>query len=131
MKLTKKNYVETAEKVILALVEEADLNRRNVSLVTTSKIRKILSMVSDIYNDACQMSGNTLDDEMIGRIQYLKMHIVYEAGRDKKAVKPFVKKANLLSAINDIGDSREQLILFCHYMEALVAYRKYHGKRDD
>ena len=131
MTLNNRNYVETAEKAIQSLIEAEKNDRRNVQLVTTSKIRKILSMVSEIYNDASRLSSDTLDENMIGRVQYLKMHIVYEAGRDKKAVGNFVKKAHLLDIIDEIGESRSYLILFCHYMEALVAYRKFYGSRDE
>lgn len=125
MELTKENYVDTAEKV---MKEICCMEPKKI--VTTSKIRNILGMISDIYNDVRHISGDKLDSDMIGRIQYLKLHVVYEAGREK-SVKILVDKAGLLPAINSIGSSKEQLILFCHYMEALVAYRKYLGGRDE
>lgn len=126
MKLTKENYVNQAEKVMREIC--SDQNRKNI--VTTSKIRNILSMVSDIYNDVRRWPKETLDSDMISRIQYLKMHVAYDAGREK-SVKTLVEKAGIFQAIDEIGTSRDNLIVFCHYMEALVAYRKYLGERDE
>ena len=68
---------------------------------------------------------------MVSRVQYLKMRIAYEAGREPKTVYPFVMEARLLEYVNEIGSSRQNLILFCSYMEALVAYHKFYGGRDD
>ena len=45
-------------------------------------------------------------------------------------LKDFVTSANLLSYIKGIGSSREQMIRFAQYMEALVAYHKYFGGRE-
>ncbi len=124
MKLTNENYVGEAEKVIRNLL---DKNRGRI--LTTSKIRNILSMISDIYNDVRYLPGEELNAEILGRIQYLKLHVVYEAGRER-TVKDFIEEADLLSVIDSIGKSKEKFLLFCHYMEALVAYRKYLGKND-
>ena len=124
MKLTNENYVGEAEKVIRNLL---DKNRGRI--LTTSKIRNILSMISDIYNDVRYLPGEELNAEILGRIQYLKLHVVYEAGRER-AVKDFIEEADLLSVIDSIGKSKEKFLLFCHYMEALVDYRKYLGKND-
>ena len=129
MKLTNENYVSEAERVITHICENAGRG----GPVSTSKIRKILAMVSDIYNDARHVVGNKLDSEMRSRIQYLKLHIVYEAGRDRVQgpVRSFIEGAHILESIDGIGDSKEKLIVFCHYMEALVAYRKYIGGKDE
>ncbi len=124
MNLNKENYVDVAESVIEKLIDE-----KGRYILTTSQIRNILAMVSDIYNDARHIKGDKINDDMISRIQYLKLHVAYAAGRDSK-VKDFVNSADILNQIKKIGNSKEQLILFCHYMEALVAYRKYLGERD-
>ena len=57
------------------------------------------------------------------------MRIVYDAGKDSK-IKDFVTSANLLAYIKGIGSSREQMIRFAQYMEALVAYHKFFGGRE-
>ncbi len=115
------NYVDMAEKVINNLPKDRDQRIK----LTTSQIRNILGMTSDIYNDA-RFSSEELDDKIRERVQYLKLHVVYAAGRDN-IVKDFVDCASIVEFINIIGRSKEKLILFCHYMEALVAYRKYSG----
>ena len=130
MILNKTNYVDLAEKTIKDLSNRTDKRGRNIPLLSTSKIRKILSMSADIYNDVKRLSGDTIDDEMKSRVQYLRMHVAYEAGRDR-AVKDFINAARLLEIIQEIGSSKEQLILFCHYMEALVAYQRYFGGKDN
>ena len=40
-------------------------------------------------------------------------------------MKDFITEAKLLAYIKDIGNEREKLIRFAHYMEALVAYHRY------
>ncbi len=128
----KTEYVDYAEDVIKQLKNNAVPDRRTGEKkieVTTSQIRNILSMVSAIYDDTSLVIGERIDEDMQARIMYLKMRIAYEAGRTD-AVKKFVEKAGLLKFIDKIGSSKEQLILYCHYVEALVAYHKYYGGRD-
>ena len=128
MRLTKENYVDHAEHVMKEIKKACD-NDKKIPKLTTSKIRNLLSMTSDLYNDARHIVGDKLDSDMISRIQYLKMHYVYEAGRER-AVKNFIDQAELLQVINEIASSKENLILFCHYMEALVAYHRFYGGQD-
>ena len=139
MTINTENYVDEAEKVINSLEKKIIKNGEEQLILTTSKIRNILSMVNDIYNDTLHYKEDKIDSELKGRVQYLRMRIAYEMGRDdevkiaNKKVKPvedFAKKAKLIENIKSIGDSKQNLILFCRYMEALVAYHKYYGGRD-
>lgn len=123
MVITKENYVDHAEQVMRKLCDNGSRQR---DLVTTSKIRSILSMVSDIYNNVRLERDPKLNENLKERLQYLKMRMVYEAGREP-SVKTFIEEARLMKALDEVGDSRERLITFCHYMEALVAYRKFLG----
>ena len=51
MRINEKNYVDKAEKVISDLAEESKVkNRGRVNIVTTSKLRNLLAMTADIYN---------------------------------------------------------------------------------
>lgn len=124
IELTDENYVDQAKKVIDNLVNGRD------KILTTSKIRKLLSMVSDMYTKAKRLKSDVLNSEWISKIQYFKMHTIYEAGREP-SVKKFVEEAQLIDQLDKIKADREKLILFCHYMEALVAYRKFLGGRDE
>ncbi len=120
-------YVKKAEQVIKQLSQNTD-KRGNVRWITTSKIRNLLAMSADIYNEVL-LSPEKLSDEQSARIDYLRVRFVYEAGRDTD-VKNFVEKAQILKALEEVRGSRKQYILFNHYMEALVAYHRYYGGRD-
>ena len=121
--ITEENYVGKAESVITALIGRKEL-------LTTSKIRKLLAILSEIYTDARHDGKKELSDEIKSRIQYFKMRFVFEAGREK-TVKAFWEAAQIEKQIDKIGNSKKELILFCHYMEALVAYRKFLGGKDE
>ena len=135
MAIDKLNYTDKAEEVIFDLAKDKygnikrDRNGKLDVSLTTSKIRNILSMVSALYNDVQRYKGKELSEEFLSRIQYLKMRIAYEAGRER-SVEDFVKKANLMTEIKKIGTSKDNLILFCNYMEALVAYHKFYTNKD-
>ena len=119
MGINKENYVDQAEQVIKNL----KTNHKGNIMLTTSKIRNILAMVSEIYNEVIHESGEVLSSES----QYLRLRIVYEAGRET-SVKDFVEKAKILEELKKVKDSKSQFLLFCRYMEALVAYRKFSGR---
>ena len=112
------DYVDAAEDVMRKLA--SGTNRK----ITTSKIRNLLSLVTDIYN-----TENLRDDPELlpgskSALTMMRIRVVYEAGREA-TVKEFVEAAKLLQYIKGIGNSREKLIDFAHYMEALVAYHRY------
>ncbi|MCR5031309.1 MAG: type III-A CRISPR-associated protein Csm2 [Lachnospiraceae bacterium] len=134
MKLDEKNYVELAEKAIDELISMVGKNGRPEKLVTTSQIRNLLAMTAAIYNDVVASQSETLSDEIIGRINYLKVRFFYEAGRSKdsdRSVLNFIEKAHIQEHIDEIQGSKAQYILFSRYMEALVAFRKYKGTSRD
>lgn len=130
MKLTEENYVKQAEKAMLTICNKTDRRGNPVKPVTTSKIRNLLAMTADIYNEVLNQPGETLSAEIKGQINYMKIHFIYSAGREPK-VKELLEEADILTHIDEIGDSRMQYILFSRYMEALVAYRKFHGGKDE
>lgn len=124
-KLNEQTYVNDAEEVIRSLIKEKPQGGKEIRL-STSKIRNLLSLISAIYNDVRQDFSETLSKEIQSRIRYLKVRFVYESGRDPN-VKEFVKRAKILEYLDEIGDSRKGFLAFAKYMEALVAYHKYHG----
>lgn len=124
MELTNTNYVDRAEEVILKLKESGGGRIR----LTTSQIRNILTITSTIYDNAKRKKG-PLDEEELMSVQLLRTKFVYESGRDKN-VEQFLQMADLINLIKSVGDSREKLILFCKYMEALVAYHRFEGGKD-
>lgn len=122
--ITNENYVDKAEQVIDSLLKD----RQDKFLLTTSKIRSLLSMTADIYNKAMLLNSNVLTDSVKERLSYLRVRCLYESGREP-AVKDFVKKSGLLERLSEI-ESRSDYILFSHYMEALVAWHRYNGGKD-
>ena len=130
MKLTEENYVGTAEKAIREICAKKNKMGKQIPPVTTSKIRNLLAMTAAIYNDVIVCQSEKLSAEIVGRINYMKIRFVYEAGREPK-VKELVEKAQILEHLEEIGNSRTQYILFSRYMEALVAYRKFYGGHDE
>lgn len=122
-----RNYAAQAEEVIQNLKNTMGRDYQNF---TTSKIRNILAMVNDIYNDVISEKSDELNADLQSRIEYLKVRLIYESGREPWTVKPFIQKSGLLDLLDDIGDSKERFIKFARYMEALVAYHRFHGGRD-
>lgn len=129
--LNEKTYVDQAESVLDKLTAKFEKNEKWITpqIVTTSKIRNILSMAADIYDKALQNKEDKLSDEIVSRIEYLRVRVIYECGREPK-VKDFVNSANLLDYIKMIGNDKKKYILFYHYLEALVAFHKFKGGKD-
>lgn len=130
MSLAPDSYVDMAEQAIKELAALTDKNENPVPMLTTSKIRNLLSMTADIYNDVINSKEEVLTKDILDRLQYLRVRLVYEAGREK-TVKSFVDKAKILEYLGQIGTDKEQFVLFSRYMEALVAYHRYYGGRDN
>ena len=129
-------YVEDAEKVFKDWYSTRDKK------ITTSKIRGLLSGMSDIYNDVVRVEGEELPQDIVDRIQYLKVQFVYEYGRDKKdkkgskdkkdgSVRRFINESKILNKIDKIGTSNKKFIEMERYMEALVAYHRFYGGEDE
>ncbi len=121
--LTKTNFADQAEKVMQSMIE-SDRGNKQIRL-TTSKIRNLLSMTNVLYNHARQKKNEVLDEDLQRDIQYLKMRFAYESGRDPE-VEKFIKKAEIMKHMQAIGKSREKLLLFCNYIESLVAYHRFY-----
>lgn len=123
--ITKDTYVDDAEKVIKYLMKCG-------YKLTTSKIRNILAMTADIYNqilDTSEPHNDNLSDELNDKINYLRIKCIYEAGREKD-VKAFIDASKIAEQIQNIKGSKAKFIQFNHYMEALVAYHRYLGGQD-
>ncbi|MFR2592391.1 MAG: type III-A CRISPR-associated protein Csm2 [Butyribacter sp.] len=125
MVLEKTNYVDKAEDVVNNLMRD----KKNHLILTTSKIRNILSMISTIYNEVIHYPSDKLNEDIVERLKYLKMRFAYEAGREK-AVKNLIEVAKIFEIIEWIGNDKQKCILFCKYMESIVAYHKFNGGKD-
>jgi CRISPR-associated protein Csm2 len=124
------DYVAEAERNMRALGTEDNRNPGKYRFeITTSKIRNILSMISDIYNDELLSSESELSDTNKAKKKALQVRILYEAGREE-SVKKFILQTKLLDYLKRAGDDRKKFIEFAKYMEALVAYHLYLGGKD-
>ena len=130
MIISEKEYVEKAEAAIRSHKERKDQRGKAVAMVTTSKIRNLLSMTSDIYTEVLNWKEDKLSDELCGRIDYLKVRVLYEVGREP-TVRNFEKDTHMLECINGSKGSKKNYILFSRYMEAFVAYHRYFGGKDN
>lgn len=122
IKFKKDTYVDEAESVIL--------NLRGVSLTSTQQ-HNLLAMTSTIYNIVINQGVKAAEE----RLAYLRIQFIYQSGRNQ-AVKKLVDEAQILDILsviqneienNDEKKEREDIIRFCHYMEALIAYLKYYN----
>lgn len=126
------DYVDEAERVIQKLGQPDRYNPSKLRFsITTSKLRNILTLVSDIYNIESRRTEETLLPESYAKLQMLRIRILYECGRYEKEVRPFVKESKLLRYIKGIEKNRQKMIDFSHYMEALVAFHRYFGGREN
>ena len=129
MKLTEETYINLAEKVINELSRSKKIVRgreQPIKLITTSIIRNLLAIMMDIKNDILESGTETLTPELAGRIQYLKVRMIYEAGRDESVIE-FLRISQLIGCVDKSGTSRKNYLLITRYMEALVAFRKFRG----
>lgn len=129
MRIDETNYVDKAERTVKELMEESKERYRGGRIVTTSKLRNLLSMTSDIYNQVLVCRTEKLSEELGGRVEYLRIRFIYECGRDAE-VKKFVEKAEILEILKEIRQSKRNYLLFSRYMEALIAFRKYYGPKE-
>jgi CRISPR-associated protein Csm2 len=125
MTVIQDDYVSQAERVISGLPK----NRFGDFELTTTQLRGLLSLTAQLLDETQQSTEPTLPPPLQDKVQYLRVRFVYQSGREPK-VKTFVRDAQLLDALEEIGDSRDKLLRFCRYMEALVAYKKYLDPKD-
>ena len=127
------NYVDEAERIMRALISSG-------TTVTTSKIRNLLSLVTDIYNDESIRTEDKLKPDSVVKLNLMRVRVAYEYGRDngesvgKDKVYPmreFITQAHLREYLKGISTDRADLIRFAHYLEALVAFHRYLGGKEN
>ena len=127
------NYVDEAARIMRALISSG-------TTVTTSKIRNLLSLVTDIYNDESIRTEDKLKPDSVVKLNLMRVRVAYEYGRDngesvgKDKVYPmreFITQAHLREYLKGISTDRADLIRLAHYMEALVAFHRYLGGKEN
>ena len=122
MNIDKLNYVDKAEDIVKNKLGRDKWN--NIQL-TTNQIRNVLDLTNELYDMIRTSSEEKLSEEVMTHIQYVRMKIVYAAAKDAP-VRDLVDKSGLVDELKAVGNSRSNLLLFCKYMEALVAYHKFY-----
>ena len=115
------DYIEQAEDILL----KGEWFRK----ITTSKIRRLFSLLIDSYNLESIHTDNTLKPETVRQLHLAQIRMLYEAGRDKN-VKAFLESTKLVHYLKAIKNDHDAFINYFHYMEALVAYHKYFGGKE-
>jgi CRISPR-associated protein Csm2 len=118
--LTGKNYAVMAEYLVQEYMKDV---RR--SKPTTTKLRGIYAMIMNVYT---QINVPEDFDQHLADIQYLKVRMAYECGREP-SVKDFLEHTHLMKALNKVT-TFDAFMLYCRYAESLVAYFKFFGGRD-
>ena len=132
------DYVDTAEKVICSLNKKyifdnkTKTNKEKIKL-TTSQIRNLLSMTSEMLNKVHNgrnlgEANPPLTESLHQDLNSLRIRAIYECGRTDE-IRDFVEKAHILEHLKNIKTIND-CELFCHYMEALVAFHRYFGGED-
>lgn len=131
-----RDIAREAESVVVRL----ERNQKDQIILTTSQIRKFLVAVNALTNKitvyrSLHEGAMQLSPILASEVKYLKVKLIYQVGREQKQkrtnpIKDFVEKARLKEWIDGIGTDIRAYEEFAHYVEALVAYHKYHGGRD-
>ena len=107
---------------------------KNQYTITTTKLRNIMSMISEIYNFESRSKEEKLSADSIAKLQRLRIRIVYEYGRKEtnKEFKPFCDTFKILEYLVQISKEykRADFLGYAMFFEALVAYHRYHGGKE-
>lgn len=129
--------VQKAEQVIKDLINPGN------TLISSSQLRKIFSAVNNLKSKIVveqikhKSNDQKISEDLQKEIQFLKAMFMYQAGRNseqnknKKPVYNFIKRAELIERIENIGDSLKEFNNFHKYLEALVAFHKYYSNTED
>ena len=124
--LDETNYASFAEEIFRNAKNNVQKNHNCwFGKLTTTKLRSIYSLIMNVYTRINEPSDF---EKYQSDIQYLKVKMAYESGRDK-TVKQFINSTYLMEAVSQIK-TYEQFLLYCRYAESLVAYFKFFGGKD-
>lgn len=122
------NYVDQAEHYM----------RNHARYMTTSKLRNMMSLFSMAYHRerlaSCQAPNQheqKLSAETESELLSARVRMVYEYGRDKKCIGRLMEDTQLLHYLKGIQGDRTAFLNYYHYLEALIAYHKFYGGREN
>lgn len=123
MTITKDTFDSKAREIIREL-------RQQGQIFSTSQIRKILELIT-IVDYRIDYSIEELTEENLYDIKKIYVKLVYQGGRLPE-VADLIKKAELFELLDTIQRNKKtkDFKLLVDYLEAIVAWRKLEGGRD-
>jgi CRISPR-associated protein Csm2 len=115
------NVVEKGHAIIKQKLWD---ERKNKPSISVGQIRKFLSAVNGIQNKLSVIEGNEIPEEIADEIQYLRIKLAYQTGRNR-VVEPLQKELDPI--IREIGRDKKKFNNFSKLMESIVAYHKFYG----
>ena len=107
--------------------------KENLKWIKTNQIRNVFSHISSIKMDF--KANKKYNDKISNDLIMLKPKLAYasgrQSGRDKRNYEVFMN--TLWKAVDGVINSRDQdkaFENFLNFVEAIVAYHKYHGGQD-
>ena len=95
--------------------------------ITRSQIRKFLAAVNKISNlvNISNLPDDKLNEDILNEIKYMQIQFAYIVGKNKaeEIKKLYDSLKNEMSKLN----TKKEFINFARYIEAIVAYHKFHG----
>ena len=124
--LNQLNYVDLAQKVI-----DKHYQMKGKT-ITTNQIRNFLELTNELREQLRTDHVEKLDTDMMSQVQYIKLRLIYAAGRDEgdNGVFKFMQCSSLIECLDTVGDSPQQYLLICKYLEALIAYHKWYETKN-
>ena len=124
--LNQLNYVDLAQKVI-----DKHYQNEGKKTITTNQLRNFLELTNELREQLRTGHVEKLDADMMSQVQYIKLRLIYAAGRDEgdNGVFKFMQCSSLIECLDTVGDSPQQYLLVCKYLEALIAYHKWYETR--
>lgn len=125
--LNTKSYVETAE-TLMETLKKTRYDNNPIAVMTTTKLRSLLTLINRVENLARLEAGDKLSDELIQDLLHAQIRFAYESAREP-SVKEFLRLSNLLNLLKQVINegSKEKFELFARYFESLVAYHRFFG----
>jgi CRISPR-associated protein Csm2 len=106
------------------------INRLEPNSFTTSQLRKVLSSAVIVKNRIERELGEStqLSDSIAEEVQYLRVKLIYQMGRDPKIKRCFTEhNVDLPAIIKNIGKDRDRFERFFKLLESIVAFKKFKG----
>ena len=127
--------VQDIAAIAEGIIKKLKRNHRDEIELTKSHIRKYLAAANALTNKvtvyrAVHPNAEELSEDLAKEVKFLKVKLAYQATRNS-AVRDFVEQARLWDCLDKIGRDMKRYNDFARYIEALVAYHKFYGGKEN